>query len=130
MVSVRQPTSQAGLTLLEMLVVLVLIGMLVTLALPRYFTHIDRTREIVLRENLFVLRQNLDRFYGDNARYPMDLQELVTKRYIRAIPLDPITESNATWVVVAPPPPTAGAVADVRSGAPGKASDGRPYKDL
>lgn len=126
----QRPCTHSGLTLLEMLVVLLLIGLLVTIALPRYFTQIDRTREIVLRENLFVLRQTLDKFYGDHARYPMDLQELVTKRYMRAIPQDPITESSTTWVIVAPPLPRQGSVADVKSGAAGKTVDGQPFKDL
>jgi general secretion pathway protein G len=76
------------------------------------------------------MRDALDKFFGDNGRYPASLEELVTRRYLRRIPPDPITESTESWVVVAPPPPEQGAVYDVKSGAPGKTVDGRPYNAL
>ena len=116
-----------GFTLIELLVVMAIIGLLVSLAAPRYFSSVDRSREAVLRSNLSTMRDAIDKFYGDRGRYPDTLEDLVGKGYLRAVPRDPITESTATWVVVPPEDPEAGGVFDVRSGAPGKGRDGTEY---
>ena len=87
----------------------------------------DQAREVVLRQNLRGLRDVLDKFYGDRGRYPGELQELVGENYLRELPVDPVTERSVTWVPLAPPPGRPGAVGDVRSGAPGKATDGSAY---
>jgi general secretion pathway protein G len=118
---------RTGFTLIELLVVMSIIALLATLAVPRYFKHIERTREAVLRENLHQMRDALDKFHGDQGRYPNSLDELVTQKYLRRIPPDPITESPSTWVSVAPTTPGIGRVADVKSGAPGNGRDGTPY---
>lgn len=114
-------------TLIELLVVMSIIALLATLAVPRYFQHIDRTKEAVLREDLHQMRDALDKYYGDNGRYPDELSDLVTKKYLRAIPPDPFTDSATTWVIVAPANQDSGRVADVRSGAEGEGRDGTPY---
>lgn len=116
-----------GFTLIEMLVVLAIVGLLLTLAAPRYFASLDKSRDVALEENLKVLRVTLDRFYADRGRYPDSLQDLVDHKYLRAVPVDPVSESDRTWVLVAPQDPEQGGIADVKSGASGRAHDGRSY---
>ena len=127
----RDDTARAGtgFTLIELLVVMAIVAMLLTLALPRYFSSIDRTKEAVLRQDLATLRDSLDKYHGDTGRYPDALQDLVTRKYLRTIPVDPLTESNATWIVVPPGDPSKGMVYDVKSGASGEAADGTAYRD-
>ena len=120
---------RSGFTLVELLVVMAIIATLLTLAVPRYFGSIERSKEAVLRQDLATLRDTVDKYHGDTGRYPESLEELVTKKYLRAIPRDPFTESAATWVVVAPEDPAKGMVYDVKSGAPGNAGDGTAYAD-
>jgi general secretion pathway protein G len=119
-----------GFTLIELLVVLAIIGGLLALAAPRYLHRVDLAKETVLMSDLATMRDAVDKFFGDTGRYPASLDELVTRRYLRKIPPDPITESTDSWVVVAPPAPDQGAVYDVKSGAAGKTADGRLYSAL
>lgn len=119
----------SGFTLIELLVVMAVIATLLTLAVPRYFASMEKSREAVLHANLTLMRQTLDKYYGDTGRYPDALDELVAARYLRNVPRDPITDSTATWVVVPPPQPEMGGVYDVRSGAEGVARDGSAYAD-
>ena len=118
-----------GFTLIELLVVMAVLGLLLSLAAPRYVTHVDRSREIVLRHNLAALRDAIDRFHADNERYPKDLQEVVIGKYLRSVPLDPITDRTDTWALV-PPQGQTGTIFDVRSSAPGNTMDGVPYASL
>lgn len=121
----------SGFTLIELLVVMAIIATLLTIAVPRYFGSVDRSREVTLQQTLNVMRDAIDKFYGDNGRYPETVADLVEKRYIRVIPIDPITESAQTWVVVAPPDTTLkGSVYDVKSGAEGKTRDGVEFSSL
>lgn len=117
-----------GFTLIELLVVLAIVGTLLTLALPRYSGSIDRSKEAVLKENLYQMREAISRYHADKGRYPASLETLAAERYLRRIPLDPVTDSAATWIAVAPPEARSGGVFDVRSGAPGKALDGSEYR--
>ncbi|UCV09786.1 type II secretion system protein [Dechloromonas denitrificans] len=117
-----------GFTLIELLVVMSVIATLLTIAVPRYFQHLDRAREAALRESLAVMRDAVDKYRGDTGRYPETLEELVTKRYLRKVPPDPITESTESWVLVPPPDePGQRKVWDVRSGAEGKGQNGSDY---
>ena len=118
---------QSGFTLIELLAVLAIVATLLTLALPRYFSSVDRSREAVLKENLFQLRDAIGKYYADKGKYPESVDALATEKYLRKVPLDPITESATTWVVVPPEDPQKGGVYDVKSGAQGKAMDGTPY---
>lgn len=120
---------QRGFTMVELLVTLAILGMIVAMAAPRYFGNLDKAREDVLREDLYVLRDALDKFYSDRNRYPDTLDQLVTERYLRKMPVDPFTQSARSWVPLVAADPTMGVVADVRSGAPGKARDGTWLKD-
>ena len=118
-----------GFTLIELLVVMAIIAVLLSLAVPRYFGCMDRSKEAVLKEDLFQLRDAIGKYYGDKGKYPESLEALATEKYLRKVPVDPITESATTWVVVAPEDPQKGAVYDVKSGAQGKASDGSVYSE-
>lgn len=119
-----------GFTLIEVIVVLAIVALLATIALPRYFHSVDRSKEVVLRENLRTMRQTIDKFYADTGRYPDSLEELVERKYLRAIPPDPVTERTDGWVLVPPDGDAKGRVYDVKSSAPGVAADGKAYADL
>ena len=111
---------------MELLVVLAAMGLLLSIAAPRYYEHVDRAREVALRHDLAGLREAIDKFYADHARYPKDLNELVTGRYLREVPQDPVTDRVDTWVLVKPQGQADG-VADVHSGAKGLSRDGTSY---
>ena len=118
-------------TLIELIVVLAILSLLLTLAVPRYFAHLERAKETTLKQDLATMRDAIDKFHGDKGRYPDTLTELVTLRYIRSVPVDPITESVSTWKVLPPADSEAkGAVYDVKSGAEGNSLDGKPFADL
>jgi len=120
--------ARKGFTLIELLVVMSVIATLLTIAVPRYFQHLDRAREAALRESLAVMRDAVDKYHGDTGRYPETLEDLVTKRYLRKVPPDPITESTETWVIVPPPDePGQKKVWDIRSGAEGQGLNGSAY---
>jgi len=129
---VRGAASRArGFTLIELIVVFAILALLVSLAAPRYFAHIDRAKEATLKQDLHVMRDAIDKFHGDKGRYPATIEELVSEHYLRSVPVDPLTESSTTWRIV-PPPVDAdvkGELYDVRSGAQGNGKDGRPYAD-
>jgi general secretion pathway protein G len=108
-----------GFTLVELVVVLAIVALLLSLAAPSYFGRVKQAEEAVLKESLTVMRDALDKHYADAGRYPDSLQDLVAKRYLRAIPADPVTHSDKTWVTVPPQDPKRGGVWDVKSGAPG-----------
>jgi general secretion pathway protein G len=74
------------------------------------------------------MREAIDKYYGDKNVYPNSLEDLVTNRYIRKIPKDPITNSENTWIIVSPKAGASGSVYDVKSGAPGNGVDGTPYE--
>ncbi len=116
-----------GFTLIELLVVLAIVALLLTIAVPRYYASLERSKEAVLKENLYQLRDAISKYYADKGKYPQTLDALAADKYLRKVPLDPITESVSTWQVVAPEDPQKGGVYDVRSGAPGKAQDGSEF---
>ena len=118
-----------GFTLIELLVVLGIVALMLTLAVPRYFPSIDKSKEVVLADNLRNLRGLIDQYYGDTGRYPDSLDQLVEKKYLRALPRDPVTDSDSTWIIVPPEDGLKGNVYDIRSGAPGNDRSGKPYAD-
>lgn len=118
-----------GFTLIELLVVLGIVALLLTLAVPRYFPSVDAAKEAMLADNLRTVRETLDKFYGDTGRYPDSLDELVEKKYLRALPRDPITDSTSTWVLVAPEQGIRGSVGSIKSGAPGSGRNGKAYAE-
>lgn len=114
-------------TLIELLVSMAVIALLISLAAPRYFSSVDKAQEATLRENLRQVREAIDKYAGDSGRYPDSLQELVERGYLRHMPVDPLTGSDVTWILLPPKEAGRGAVYDIRSGAPGQARDGAAY---
>jgi general secretion pathway protein G len=121
--------ARPGFTLIELLVVLAIIALLLTLAAPRYFGSLDKSKEAVLKEDLYQFRDAIGKYYGDKGKYPESLDALAAEKYLRSVPVDPITDSSATWVVVPPQDPQKSGVYDVRSGAQGRAADGTAYAE-
>jgi general secretion pathway protein G len=119
----------SGFTLIELLVVLGIVALLLTLAVPRFFPSVDKTRETILAENLRTTRAVIDQFYADTGRYPDSLDQLVEKKYLPRLPFDPVLDSDAGWVVVPPEDPARGNVYDIHSGAEGKGRNGKPYSE-
>ena len=118
-----------GFTLIELLIVFAIIALLLTLAVPRYFHSIDTARETILVKNLSTTRESIDKFYQDNGRYPDSLNELIDKKYLRGLPIDPITNSTTSWVVVPPSDGGAGGVYDLRSSAVGQGKTNIPFSE-
>lgn len=116
-----------GFTLIELLVVMSIIAMLLTLAVPRYFRTLERSRETVLRQDLNVLREAIDKHYGDLGQYPDSLVALVERKYIRSVPVDPITKSADGWEMVVSEDADHPGIRDVHSGASGNGEDGTPF---
>lgn len=121
--------SKRGFTLVELMVVMAIIALLLSLALPRYFNHLESSRETILKQDLAVMRDAIDKYHADRGRYPDSLDELVSARYLRSQPVDPITERADTWQAVSPPEGEAGNLYDIKSGAPGTAKDGSAYAE-
>lgn len=124
--------AQAGFTLIELLVVTAIVGLLAAIAVGNYRQSIRKTEEAVLRENLWTMRNQINMYFSDKGRYPADLRQLVDDRYLREVPVDPITKDNTTWITI--PADFAEedislepGIMDVRSGAPGVALDGSSY---
>ena len=122
-------TRLRAFTLIELLVVLGIVALLLTLAVPRFFPSIDATRETILEENLRNTRAIIDQYKADTGRYPDSLEQLVEKKYLRELPMDPITESRETWIVEPPQDEEQGEVGNVKSGAPGNDRKGKPYAE-
>jgi general secretion pathway protein G len=118
-----------GFTLIELLVVLGIVALLLTLAVPRFFPSVERTKETILQENLRNTRAVIDQFYADTGRYPESLEQLVEKKYLPALPFDPVADSDSSWVIVPPEEEGKGAVYSIRSSAEGKGRNGKPYAE-
>jgi general secretion pathway protein G len=117
----------AGFTLIELLVVMTIIGVLLTIAVPRYFRTVERSKETVLRRDLATVRESIDHYYGDLGQYPDALPALVDKHYIRSVPVDPFTKSAETWLIVESDDPDHPGVRDIHSGSPESGADGSPF---
>ncbi|TFW28402.1 type II secretion system protein [Massilia horti] len=124
-----RPRYRHAFTLIELLVVLAIVALLLTLAVPRYFPSVDSAKETILADNLRNTRAVIDQYYSDTGRYPDSLDELVEKKYLRNLPVDPVADSATSWVIIPPEDGSKGAVYNIRSGAPGNGRNGVPYQD-
>ena len=126
-------SGQCGWTLVELTIVISLITVLAAIALVGYRNAITRSREAVLKEDLFRMRDAIDQYYADRGEYPSTLENLVTDGYLRTIPEDPLTGSAETWQTelaeLDPADPFAQGIYDVKSSAEGVALNGTLYAD-
>jgi general secretion pathway protein G len=128
------PKRGRGFTLIELMMVLTVISILVSIAIPIANSAIIRSKEAVLRSNLYTLRTLIDQYTADKLKAPQTLDDLVTAGYLRSLPKDPITDSNSTWQVVMEdvtlfPEQTETGIFDVHSGSTAISSDGTPYNE-
>ncbi len=137
-----QPSNEQGFTLMELIIVVAVIGILATIAMPALKNVPIRANEAVLKTNLHTIRDVIDQHYGDKGKYPTSLEQLVEAGYLKKVPNDPITKRNDTWVLIYEeedpdnPGPESDrnedgqpGITDVQSGAPGNSLDGTPYSE-
>jgi general secretion pathway protein G len=123
-----------GFTFVELMVVVAIIVILITIAIPTYQKSIVRAKESVLKNNLFTLRTVIDNYTYDKQKAPQTLQDLVTEGYLREVPVDPMTGSNQTWRTIMEDAGQAvdqdqPGIWDVKSGSDKMGLDGTPYSD-
>lgn len=129
---VRGKFGEAGFTLIELMVVMLIIGVLMAIAVPNYVAAVKAAKESVLKEDLHVMRQAIDSYTMDKQKAPQSLQDLVDAGYLKAIPADPMTRSTDTWVTdqsdaMSSIDQTEPGIDDVHSGDEDTAADGQPY---
>jgi general secretion pathway protein G len=123
-----------GFTLIEILIVMTIVSILVSIAVPLYQKSVIRAKESVLRNNLFTLRTVIDEYTFDKKKAPQSLEDLVREGYLRQIPIDPMTGSDKTWVVIMEDALTSvdqtePGIYDVRSGSDRVSLEGTPYSE-
>lgn len=123
----RRARADCGFTLIELLIVMAIIGTLLSIAVPRYFRSLQHARETVLKQDLSILREAIDKYYADRGEYPDTLVALADKRYVQSIPVDPFTKVADTWALVQSDDPDHPGIKDVHSGAAEVAVNGTPF---
>lgn len=123
-----------GFTLIELMIVMAIISILLAIAIPIYNKSILRSKETVLRNNLFTLRTMIQEYTVDKQHAPATLDDLVSEGYLRQVPIDPITGSNSSWKTIMEDTPAGGSnqapgIFDVESGSNKVSLDGSNYSD-
>lgn len=134
MTSSKRLASQRGFTLVELLAVMMILGILASIAVPSYKQSVIKARETVLSEDLYQMRRAIDAYYADRLSYPESLEDLVKDKYLYDIPVDPFTRERDSWLTVPPEADSEGRIAlggvfDVHSGSDLVSLDGRPYQE-
>jgi general secretion pathway protein G len=122
---------QRGFTFMELMIVMVIIAIMATVAIPKVIVHLQRAKEVVLQQNLWAMRRSIDSYWQDKEKPPASLEELVSAGYLREIPKDPVC-ADCPWTQVPAPADdvsSAGGIGDVKSSAPGEDSSGKAYAD-
>jgi general secretion pathway protein G len=122
---------QRGFTFMELLIVMVIIGIMAAVAIPKVIIHLRKAKEVVLMQDLWAMRRSIDSYWQDKEKPPANLEELVSAGYLRAVPKDPVCP-DCEWNQIPAPAEdanSAGGVGDVKSTAPGEDSGGKPYAD-
>lgn len=132
--AIERRRADAGFTLIELMVVVALIAVLAGMGVVQYRNSVVRTKEAVLMEDLFRMRDAIDQYYADKAKYPLNLEALVSEGYLRQVPKDPITSSSETWQTIPAEPdpgnPTSEVgIYNVKSGSDGTSIDGTAYAE-
>lgn len=130
----RTRSGSGGFTIIELMIVMAIVAVLVSIAVPIYQKTIIRSKETVLKQNLFTIRICIDEYTYDKGKAPQSLQDLVTEGYLRQIPNDPMTGNNQTWRVITEDAAntvnqTEPGLYDVRSGSEKKSLEGTPYSE-
>lgn len=120
-------SGRRGFTLIELLVVMSIMAALLAIAAPRYFGSLERAKETTLKVNLRLIRESLDKYRADTGRFPDSLNRLVEARYLRSVPVDPITDRSDSWIIQPHPDGQTPGVYDIRSAAGGRGQDGSAY---
>ncbi len=126
----KKERSARGFTLVELMVVMAIIGLLMSIVAPRYIGTLERAKETALKQDLTVMREAISNFHHDLNQYPENLEELVQKKYLRAIPVDPVADRSDLWISVYSTDPSEQGLVDVASGAKGATYDGVPFQEL
>ena len=130
----ERPSRASGFTLMEMMIVMVLIVILAGIGLTVYGSSVQRAKEATLKEDLFRMRDAIDQYYADKNKYPGSLEDLVSEKYMRAVPQDPFTQSTDTWqTTMSDPDPSnpsqQSGISNVKSGSEQTGLDGSRYAD-
>jgi len=133
-VTPERPSRASGFTLMEMMIVMALIVILAGIGLSVYGNSVQRAKEATLKEDLFRMRDAIDQYYADKNKYPGSLEDLVSEKYLRAVPVDPFTQSTDSWQTTTSEPDPGNpslesGISNVKSGSEQTGLDGSRYAD-